>query len=241
MRAYCRAHAIISISHSTQDDLHRLLRYPKARSHVVHSGVDPLFFTEPDAAARERLASKHGVRSPYLLYVGDLSPRKNAVTLVRAYARVRAELPGAPPLILCGKPWFIRMPELAEAERLGVAEHMHHICGLDEGELLALYKGAVLFAFPSLWEGFGFPPLEAMAAGVPVVTSNLSSLRELVGEAGLLCAPRSDQQFAAAILRLLRDPEERAHRARLGAERASGFTWERTGREVARIYRECLT
>ena len=240
MRAYGRATAIISISHSTAADLHRVLRYPRSRSHVIHSGVDPMFFRPADPEARAALERERGIRPPYILYVGDLSPRKDVVTLVRAYARVRQEMPDAPPLVLSGKPWFIKMPELAEAERLGVADSVRHICDVSEVDLLALYKGASLFVFPSLWEGFGFPPLEAMASGVPVITSDVSSLPELVGDVGLRCEPRSDEQFAAAMLRLLRDPQDRAARAAAGIERAAQFTWERTGREVARVYRECV-
>lgn len=239
LQGYRRADAIISISESTKQDLHSRVSYPDSRSYAIHSGVDPLFFEPVSEEGRSELAERHGIKPPYLLYVGDLSPRKNAVTLVRAYAEVKKAIPEAPPLILCGKSWFIKLPELEEAGALGVGDHVRHVSGLSEAALLALYKQATVFAFASLWEGFGFPPLEAMAAGVPVVASNLSSIPELVGDTGILCDPKSPQQFAAGLVRLLQNPEERQRRAEAGLARARTFTWKRTGEGVARVYREC--
>ena len=177
---------------------------------------------------------------PYILFVGVLEPRKNLVRLIEAFRRLPAEL-GSARLVLAG-PWGWRGRELRSVLRAArPARPVVTTGSVDEATLAALYAGALLFAYPSLYEGFGLPPLEAMAAGVPVLTSAGGACAEVTGDAAVLVDPRSVEAIAVGLERLLRSAEERRRLADLGRKREREFTWARTARGTIATWRRALT
>ncbi|HEX7300715.1 MAG TPA: glycosyltransferase family 1 protein [Solirubrobacteraceae bacterium] len=223
-----RASALACISRATRDAL--VERFPSAadRAHVVTLGVEPRFFA--DAAAAEQTGARLGLDRPYVLMIGTLEPRKNIVRAVQAFAGLPAALQDHYQLVLAGpRGWGTGEIDAALAEHLALVRVLGHVA---EDDLPGLYAGAELFLYPSLGEGFGLPVLEAMAAGTAVVTSGISSLPEVGGEAARYADPRNVEAIRAAVAELLGDQELRATLGDLGRQRARGFGWERTARET---------
>lgn len=234
-RAARAADAILVPSHGTARDLRRYEPVDPRRIHVVPLAADPSTVAGDAADVLEG----HAIRGPYILFVGTLEPRKNAEGLIRAYRRaVDAEgLPHA--LVLAGPPGWRAERTLEQARAPGPGTVV--VTGpLGSGALDALYRGADLFVYPSLYEGFGLPVLEAMARGVPVVTSRTSSIPEVAGEAAITVDPRSEAELAAAIRRVLEDPAEAERLAKAGAARARLFSWERTAERTLEVYASLL-
>jgi glycosyltransferase involved in cell wall biosynthesis len=192
---------------------------------------------DPDAVAPA--LGRYGVEPPYILYVGSLEKRKNLPRLLQAYARLRQDLPGWKLVIVGARKWK-SAPIFDTLSRLGLEPYVHFTGFVEEDDLPALYNGADLFCFPSLYEGFGLPVLEAMACGTPVVTSSTSSLPEVAGEAALLVDPYDVEAIAAAMRRVLSDPELAQDLRARGLARAAQFTWERTARETIAVYERVL-
>jgi glycosyltransferase involved in cell wall biosynthesis len=233
-----RAETVVTISESSRRDIVQFLGLSSERVTVIYTGVSPEFFTvPPPAEARQALAGRYPVDRPYLLYVGALEqPNKNLVRLLQAYAQARSHLATPPRLLLVGPKRFRSEEVFAEIERLGLAEDARWLGYIPHNsDLLALYAGAEAFVYVSQWEGFGMPVLEAMAAGTPVVTSNASSLPEVVGEAGLLVDPMSVGDISAAIVRLLEDDGLRADLRLAARDRARQFTWESSAQRLVQI------
>ncbi len=234
-----RARRVIAISESTRSDLVRLTGVPADRIEVVYPGLEPGMgrVSDPDALAQFR--RRHGLPDRCILSVGTLEPRKNAETLVRAYAALRAK--GAIPhaLVLVGaRGWryesvFKAIEESGYAQDIIVPGYVAH------EELPFWYSIAELFVYPSLYEGFGLPVLEAMACGVPVITSDVSSLPEVAGDAAVLVQP-SREALADAISRVARDATLRAEMSEGGLKRAQSFTWERAARQTMDVYRKAV-
>jgi glycosyltransferase involved in cell wall biosynthesis len=237
-RSLATARRVVAISEATAADL--AFHFPETRdkTRVVPNGLDPRFrpgTPEMIAATRAGLGAPGG----YLLAVGTLEPRKNLGTLLSAWEMLRGAHPETPPLVLAGGAgWETK----AFRRRLAaLAPHgLVHLGRVDDDRLLALYQAATVFAYPSLYEGFGLPVLEAMASGVPVVTSDLSSLPEVAGDAALLVDPRDTRALAHALHRVLDDPALAADLAARGRERAAGFTWEKTAAGVEEVFGEAL-
>ncbi|MCS7315271.1 MAG: glycosyltransferase family 1 protein [Bryobacterales bacterium] len=192
--------------------------------------------------ARETAAAKvrwrFGIEPPFLLAVGDLQPRKNQAGLVEAFAGLLRVLPGSKlRLVLAGKPTAYAARVRAAAVRLGVAERTHFLGYVSDEDLLYLYNACELFVFPSWYEGFGIPLLEAMACGAPVVCSNRSALPEVADAAALFFDPASTEQMVRAMRDALLADELRLRLKRLGLQRAAQFTWQRTAEQTLRIYR----
>jgi glycosyltransferase involved in cell wall biosynthesis len=230
-RAAANADALITVSEHTARDLVRFTRADPNRVHVV-----PLAAALPEAGADpEEVVDRLKVPRPYLLFVGVLEPRKNLVRLVRAYRRAVAA--GAVPhaLVLAGPMGWHSRQLLREVATPGPGEVV--LTGrVGARELDALYRGASAFAYPSLYEGFGLPVLEAMVRGVPVVSSAVSSLPEVTGDAALLVEPRSTGQLAEAIERVLVEEDLSARLSAAGQARAAAFSWERTARMTLQVY-----
>lgn len=234
-RAARRADAVIVPSQSTARDLMRHERADPARIHVVPMAASlPATEQEPEEVLR-RLK----VPVPYLLFVGTLEPRKNVVRLVRAYRRAvgRSGLPHA--LVLAGPLGWGAQPLHRELALEGPGE-IHLTGAVGPPELDALYRGAEAFVYPSLYEGFGLPVLEAMGRGVPTIASAASSLPEVAGDAALAVDPRSVLHIADSIERLLTDPPERERLAKAGEARAADFSWERTAGLTLKVYEAAL-
>jgi glycosyltransferase involved in cell wall biosynthesis len=202
--------------------------FDTARVRLVPLGVD----AAPAPPQRvDECRRRYGLRRPYVLWTGTIEPRKNLPGLLRAYRRLDADAD----LVLVGpKGWNEDLESLLGLERAGV-----HLLGfVPAADLAPLYAGAEVFCFPSFMEGFGFPVLEAMAQGTPVVTSAGTSTEELAGGAGILVDPRDDAAIAAALEELLGDASRRDELGAAGRERAAGYTWARTGELLVQAYRE---
>jgi glycosyltransferase involved in cell wall biosynthesis len=234
-RAAATADAIITVSEHTARDLVGFTRADPNRVHVT-----PLAASLPETGAEPgEVIERLKVPRRYLLFVGVLEPRKNLVRLVRAYRRAVAAgaLPHA--LVLAGPMGWHSRQLLREVATPGPGDVV--LTGrVRAGELDALYRGASAFAYPSLYEGFGLPVLEAMARGIPVVTSAVSSLPEVAGDAALLVDPRSTGQLAEAIERVLAEEDLAARLSAAGRARAAAFSWERTARMTLQVYEKVI-
>jgi glycosyltransferase involved in cell wall biosynthesis len=233
-----RARVVITDSEATKRDVVELLNAPADKVRVVPLGVSPAI-RRVDAQAAARFREERQLPQDYVLYVGARKRHKNLELLLRAWAAMRAA--ERPPLVLSGPAWTISDALAALAQTLGVAGCVRFAGDLhDERQLSCLYSGASLLVQPSLAEGFGLPPLEAMACGVPVLSSDAGSLPEVLGDAAELLPPRDPEAWAAAVLRLLSDGAKRAALAERGSRRAAGFTWERTAAMTRAIYEQAV-
>jgi len=220
------ARRVIVDSCATGRDVERFYRIPAGKIRVAYPGVNPALapIRDPDALAAMR--GRYDLPNPYILHVGSLHPRKNLGRLARAFAEVRTQINGPLDLALAGpRGWRIRRLT-AEVESLGLAAHVRFPGYVADADMAALYSAARAFVFPSLYEGFGFPVLEAMRCETPVACSDASSLPELVGEAALTFPPTDGTAMAEAIRRVLLDESLRQSLMTKGHEQAARFTWE---------------
>jgi glycosyltransferase involved in cell wall biosynthesis len=238
-RALGRATAVVTVSQHSKKDIVRYLGLDAARIEVIPCGVGAQFSPLAEAGEGERLAARYGIRQPYILYLGAVTARKNLTGLLQAFARLRVSLPQYT-MVVAGAPAWKAAPVHDTVKRLEMAPHVLLTGYVSDGDVPALYRQADLFAFPSLYEGFGRPPLEAMACGTPVVTSNSSSLPEVAADAALLVDPQDPGAIAAAMATALTDADLRRDLVHRGLARARRFTWEQAGREVAALYRRLL-
>jgi glycosyltransferase involved in cell wall biosynthesis len=230
-----RADRVIAVSEVTRQEILARYRLPPERVVVVPEAAGPEF-RPPTAETLAAARARYGLERPYVLSVGLLEPKKNLVALLDAVARLRraGEWGTAELLVVGARGWG---PDpAARAHALGLADTVRFLGGVPDHDLPALYGGARAFAFPSLWEGFGLPVLEAMASGTPVVASDRGALPELTAGAALLVEPRAEP-LADALGRLLADGALRARLRAAGLARAAAFSWERTARETLQVYR----
>jgi glycosyltransferase involved in cell wall biosynthesis len=229
-----RLDRVIAVSESTRRDLESYARVPPERIRVIHNAADLGRFSPDGAgAAREQVARELGIEGPYLLYIARLEhPGKNHVRLLDAFERLcrRSHLPHR--LVLAGGRWNGAEAIDVRVAELGLRERVHFTGFVPDEVLPALYRAAELLVFPSLFEGFGIPVLEAMASGTPVCASDCSSIPEVVGDAGLLFDPADPDAIADAMQRLLDDQDLRARCIAAGLRRAAGFTWDRAAAAV---------
>jgi glycosyltransferase involved in cell wall biosynthesis len=234
------ADRIIAVSGATRDDLARVLRVPSERMVVIHEAVAPEFAVPPPPAARAAVARRYGIRPPYCLFVGNLEPRKNLARLVEAFARVRRRAKagddGGPQLVLAGTRGWLSGGIFRAVEAHDMAGTIRFTGYVPPADLPALYAGATCFVFPSLYEGFGLPVLEAMAVGTPVVASRVGAIPEVAGDAALLVDAQRPEEIADAIETVLADGGLRAELAARGRARAACFTWERVARQTLAVY-----
>jgi len=237
------ARRIIAVSAATADDLARRYHVPRSKIRVVLHGVDPVFrrITDPAVIAEARV--RHGLGAgPYLLFVGTLQPRKNLSMLIDAFARLLDAwdaADGPPPrLALGGKKGWLYDTLFAQVERLDLIGRVRFLGYVPDADLPPLMSGATAVVLPSLFEGFGLPALEALACGAPLLAADATSLPEVTGDAALLLDPRNPAAWAAAMRRVLRDPDLRADLARRGPERAAQFTWARTAAQTLAVLEE---
>ncbi|MCX2726226.1 glycosyltransferase family 1 protein [Thermomicrobium sp. 4228-Ro] len=236
LRSVRQARRVIAISQATARDLVRFYRVPPERIAVVPHGVDRQF-SPRTAEEVARVRERYGLHKPFLLHVGTLQPRKNLVRLIRAFERVAAtdhELE----LILAGKRGWLAEPIETAIRSSPVRQRIRVLGHVVDSDLPALYSAAELFVFPSLYEGFGLPVLEAMACGIPVVTSRRGALAEIAGPA-ITCDPLSVEDIARAIAEA-RDPVHRPQLVRAGLEHAKQFTWERSAHLTLDVLAEAI-
>ena len=212
------ADLVIAISEATRRDIVAHLRISPQRVHVVPAGVDPIFKPAQDRDALARALAAMGLEpGKYILYAGTLEPRKNLTRLVRAFGRMRRETPARPlKLVLAGGAGWMFGELFQTIAALGLDDCVVCPGRVPIETLVMLYRGALFFVYPSLYEGFGLPPLEAMACGTPVVASNTSSLPEVVGDAGILVDPKDEGALAEAMGTLVADSDRRSELRRAG-------------------------
>lgn len=232
-----RARRVIAVSRTTADDLRRLFGATEDRLRVIPSGVDPAFLAPGDKDEDERLRARLGVSPPYLLHVGNHKPHKNAEGLLKAYQLLAHDRRGpAPPLYMVGG--FQPDGELARrASAMGLASQVRCLGYVEKDELAALFRGATAFVYPTLYEGFGLPVLEAMACGVPVVAGDISAIREVAGDAVLKVNPRDVVELAAAMRRLLTQDDLCEDLRARGRTRAREFPWRKAAEATLAVYR----
>jgi glycosyltransferase involved in cell wall biosynthesis len=228
-----RATRILVVSEHTRREVIGLLGVAPERVVVTPNAVRE-HFRPPDPAVLEAFRARKGLPERFVLYVGTLEPRKNLTTLLEAYAQV-AQRQVTPLLVGGGKGWLYDAV-FQRLEALGLRERVHFVGYLDEEELPLWYAAATVFVFPSIYEGFGMPPLEAMACGTPVVASNTSSLPEVVGDAGLTVSPYDPAALAAAISRVLDDADLRQELRERGLRQARAFSWRVTAERTLAAY-----
>lgn len=234
------ARLLLADSQATRNDLINLYGADPSRIEVVYPGIDLDAFRpvrDPDRLERVRARYAGGAR--YLLYVGTIQPRKNVDRLVQAFARVAAEVSDVV-LVLAGKPGWHVDPLRRLIAHEGLGERVRMPGYVPEHDLPALFSGAEAFVFPSLFEGFGFPVLEAQACGTPVLTSTASSLPEVAGDAALLVDPLDVEAIAAGLLALLRDADLRRRLVEQGFVNVHRFTWDRAARQLHDLFHTLL-
>ncbi len=242
-RSVARADHILADSEATRRDLAALWNVPGDKVTVLYSGVNARFRPVTPPAALAAVRARYGLgERPYVLAVGTVQPRKNYALLVRAFRAVAATQPHTL-VIVGGRGWLTEGLE-AEIARQGLSERVMMPGFVEDADLPALYSAADLFVFPSLYEGFGLPLLEAMACGVPVISSDASSLPEVAATGGepaaLLLPPGDEAAWSAAMLRLLTDTAARQRLLAAGAGQAARFTWRAAARQLAGLYDRLL-
>ncbi len=237
-RYACRkARRVITISESGRQDVHRFFQVPLANIQVVYPGVDAVFRPFP-ASQLTNFRQAKNLTTPFILHVGTLQPRKNLITLIEAFAQ--ADLPNCQLVLVGGKGWLFE-EIFARVQLLGLVDRVRFVGYVPDEELPYWYNTAELLVFPSLYEGFGMPVIEAMACGTPVIAANTSSLPEAVGEAALFFAPYDRQTLADHLTAVLQNPALAATLRTKGLQQAGQFSWLKAGRETAEIYQQLLT
>ena len=239
-----RAAAIITDSEASKREIVSFYSVPPDKVTVALLAADPIFRPLRDEARLEaqlaEVRDRYAGGDHYILFTGDpLQRRKNVKSLVDAYTRLRAAGAVTHRLVLSGDRAALESDIFAAARAAGRADDLCFIGRVPEEELVAIYNAADIFVYPSLYEGFGLPPLEAMACGVPVITSNVSSLPEVVGADALTVDPLDTDALAAAMARILNDVDLQANLSARGLRRAATFSWDATARILVDTYHKC--
>jgi glycosyltransferase involved in cell wall biosynthesis len=239
-RSIERADLVLADSQSTKSDLIELLNLSPDRIEVVYAGVERRFRPMEGVMALQRVKKRYGLDFPFILSLGTLEPRKNFAGLIEAYALMRGKRQGMVDrglkLVIAGGKGWLYDKIFARVEELGLKDKVIFPGFIADEDLPALYNLAELFVFPSLYEGFGLPPLEAMACGTPVVTSDRPSLPEVVREAGLMVEATDSEALAEAMERVLADKDLRREMRERGLKQAQKFTWEAAAGKLLDVY-----
>ena len=232
---------IITISQNTKNDLIKYFGVSPVKIKVVYLGVSKKYRIIPDEDLLERVRQKYNLPKKFILCVGTLEPRKNISTLIRIFHFLRTsqnERFQQEHLIIAGKRGWKYDGIFETVTQLGLEKFVHFTDFVDQKDLPNLYNLAEVFVYPSLYEGFGLPPLEAMACGCPIITSNSSSLPEVAGDAAIMINPQNVNAFAGAIKRVLTDENLRKEMIEKGLKQAKKFSWEKCAKETLKVYRE---
>jgi glycosyltransferase involved in cell wall biosynthesis len=230
-----RAAAVITVSQTSRSDVEAHLRLGRVPVRSVYNGLESFWFDpSPERDASARIAGTDG---DYLLYAGSYEPRKNLLGAVEAY-RLASQRTALPPLVLVvEKESGHKEAVMQRVAASGMSRSLRFVHSLSDSELHALYAGARIFLYPSYYEGFGFPPLQALACGVPVAASRTGSLPEVLGGAAVYFDPRDPAEIAEALLQVWNNPELQRNLSATGPGQAAGFRWTRTAKETVEIYR----
>lgn len=238
MKRTCRrADIIITVSQFSKNEIMKYLNVPPEKIVVMPCGVDTALY-KPDYSMEDvqKVKSKYNIKQDYILYLGTLEPRKNIGRLIDAYSLLKQRIPASPVLVIAGRKGWQYDSIFEKVNTLGLNDRVIFTGYVDAADTPVLIKGAAFFVFPSIYEGFGLPPLEAMACGTPVITSNAASLPEVVGDAALMADPFSFEAIASAMELMILDGNLRSELSRKGLERASRFTWDNSVKIILDVY-----
>jgi len=231
-----RTDAIIAVSEATKDDIVRLLGVPESRVTVVYEAASSVFRPIDKQQAGSHVRERFGVRGDYAFFISTIEPRKNVPTLLKAFRKLLNDYRLDLQLVLAGEKGWLYDEVFQLVTDLDLVDHVVFAGRVSTSELVSLYNAAQVLVAPSIYEGFGLTPLEAMACGTPAIVSNVSSLPEVVGDAGLLVDPYDVEQLAVAMWRAVTDSELRKSLITKGLKRASFFSWDRAARETLELY-----
>jgi glycosyltransferase involved in cell wall biosynthesis len=231
-----RACRVITISHHAKSEILKHFQLPADKVTVTHLAAGTHYHASSDPRAMDQKLKQLGVPSPYVLATGNLQPRKNLVRLVEAFARAKKESSLPHHLVLCGKAQWRESEVHATISRCNAELFVHFTGYVSDEDLRVLFQGADVFAYPSLYEGFGLPILEAMACGAPVLTSNTTSMPEVAGDAAVLIDPCSVEDITGGLKQMFLDKKLCDVLRRKGLAQAAKFTWEKTAQDTVRIY-----
>jgi alpha-1,3-rhamnosyl/mannosyltransferase len=233
-----RSARVLTVSQASKDDILHYLKVPSDKVEVIYNALDTTLAGEPTPEDVARVRERFLLTSPFILYTGNIKPHKNVDRLIEAFSILRRSGVEDVKLLIIGDE-ISKYPNLRRlVHRFQIHQHVRFLGFVPDATLAVLYRQAAVFVFPSLYEGFGLPPLEAMAAGAPVITSNISSLPEVVGDAAILIDPMDSGAIANAMGRVLGDPALRDDLIRRGRQRVKTFSWERSVARVRQVYAE---
>jgi glycosyltransferase involved in cell wall biosynthesis len=248
-RAYARtvighavrhAGAVIVDSQKTKDDILEMFKVKEQDVEVIHLGVRPMFRKLEDRSVVERFLSAAELKRPYVLYVGNVKPHKNIPRLLSAFAQIRSQRDDLE-LVFVGGSCKEERGLAEQAQRLGIIGAIRDLHHVSDEELICAYNGAEVLVLPSLYEGFGYPVLEAMSCGTPTVVSTAGSLPEIAGIASLMVDPTRPEQLAEAVLNVVRDPEMKRDLIAKGKINVQRFSWRATAGKTVDIYEKVLS
>ncbi len=232
-----RADRIVTVSEFSKKEIIRYLHIPKEKIAVVPNAADPVRYHPCTKEQVCAVKKSFGIRGKYFLYLGTVEPRKNLERLIRAYEMLCGQVKNAPLLVIAGKKGWLCRGIYQKAKRLRRQGKIVFAGYVRQEDVPALMSGAQAFVFPSLYEGFGMPVLEAMACGTPVITSNTASLPEVVSDAGITVDPYCEKQIFQAMLRICREKGFRESLVQKGIARAKAYTWQRSAKKLTEVYR----
>jgi glycosyltransferase involved in cell wall biosynthesis len=232
-----KASCVISVSRCTADDLKRNFNLPGSKVRIIYSGIDSIFKASKDSSHCSEVRMRYNLPKRYILYVGNIEPKKNIWTLLCVQKKLQEQ--GLPhKLVIAGKrSWGTRV-ELDEISKEITSNNVVWAGYVDRSDLPCVYQMADVFVFPSLYEGFGFPPLESMACGTPVISTRNGALNETVRDAALTVEPHSIQRITQAVISMITDSSLRERHIHMGLKQSSLFDWERTAEETLSVYEE---
>jgi len=232
-----RADHIIAVSNSTRRDIINLLGVDEQKITVIYEAANPMYRPMDRAQALAQVQARYGIPNDFILFVSTIEPRKNVQGLLKAFRRLLDDYKLDVTLVLAGAKGWLSQEAYDLVHELKLDKQCFFLGAVDDKELVLLYNAAHCLTYPSFYEGFGLPPLEAMACGTPTVVANVSSLPEVVGDAALLVAPNDTEELTVALWRLLTDDQVWKELQQKGFTRAERFSWARTARETLDVYR----
>lgn len=230
-----RANALIASSENTRQDAIRLVNIPNQKISTVRLGIDEHFTKISNPAVLEETRRKYNLPDEFILFVGAVEPRKDLPNLLKALSKLISQ-GSSTHLVIVGRLGWMYEEVFRQVEILGLGQYVHFTGYIPDKDLPIVYNLAQLFVYPSIYEGVGIPPLEAMACGTPVITTNVSSIPEYVNDACILVPPKDTQALSQAIYNTLKDTDLQYHLAQKGPKRSAHFTWKRTAQETVEIY-----
>ena len=235
-----KAAVIITVSEAAKTDIVTRLGIAAEQVVVTHEAPAPIFKPVREPARLDAVLKKYALPPSFVMAIGSADPRKNISMLVDAYARLPEKIRSLHHLVIVWTHHHLAQEIARQVQSLGLMQHCHFLRGVSNQDMVLLYSAAVLFAFPSRYEGFGLPPLEALACGTPVVAANNSSIPEVVGDAAVLFDAECAEEMAQVMARLLTDDRERTEMAQRGLQRAARFSWARCAQQTVAAYRQCV-